>query len=91
MYILGFFGLPWMWGVSMYFFWPVVRGKVACEPQLRAYVRRSAAGFMIMSVIALTWCITFMAGGEALFGSFYNDYAISKNEGLSDFFEESGL
>eukprot|EP00958_Prasinococcus_capsulatus_P009859 scaffold953_cov430-Prasinococcus_capsulatus_cf.AAC.2 len=36
MYILGFFGLPWMWGVSMYFFWPVVRGKVACEPQLRA-------------------------------------------------------
>ncbi|KAL8152083.1 hypothetical protein V2J09_021891 [Rumex salicifolius] len=70
-YKFGFLLLPWLWAVNCLYFWPVLRHSRAF-PDLRKYVLGSAIGFTIFAILLSSWSLTFMIGGEPLFGSLWD-------------------
>ncbi|WOL14232.1 hypothetical protein Cni_G23012 [Canna indica] len=81
----GFALLPFLWAVNCCYFWPVLR-KSHPSPRVRPYVMRSAIGFTIFAVVLATWSLTFIIGGERLFGPIWNDlvmYNLADKLGLT--------
>ncbi|KAJ6805841.1 putative gamma-secretase subunit PEN-2 [Iris pallida] len=88
----GFFFLPFLWAVNCFYFWPVLRRSPSTLPassplhQIRPYVMRSAIGFLVFSILLTTWSLTFMIGGEQLFGPVWKDlvmYNLADKLGLT--------
>ncbi|OVA05675.1 Gamma-secretase aspartyl protease complex [Macleaya cordata] len=63
----GFLLLPWLWAVNCFYFWPVLRHSPSF-PRIRRYVFGSAVGFLLLTVLLSSWALTFVIGGERLFG-----------------------
>ncbi|KAG2594321.1 hypothetical protein PVAP13_5NG639100 [Panicum virgatum] len=91
-FLWGFACLPFLWAINCCYFWPVLRSPAASSPTafgpIRPYVVRSAIGFIIFSVVLITWATTFIVGGERLFGPVWNDlvmYNVADKLGLSGF------
>ncbi|MCO5574949.1 hypothetical protein L7F22_028744 [Adiantum nelumboides] len=73
----GFALLPWLWFVNCFYFWPVLRHHHRSpDPLLRSYIVRSAVGFLVYSMLLLTWALTFAIGQERLFGSSWKNLAV---------------
>ncbi|GMH33220.1 hypothetical protein BSKO_01054 [Bryopsis sp. KO-2023] len=66
MYLMGFALLPWMWFTNVWLFWPTL--KRGDDPVVKKYTQSSAIGFCIASAIFLPWMLSYLIGGEALFG-----------------------
>ncbi|KAG6536582.1 probable gamma-secretase subunit PEN-2 [Zingiber officinale] len=81
----GFALLPFLWAVNCCYFWPVLRNSHS-SPQIRPYVTRSAIGFSVFSLVLATWSLTFIIGGELLFGPVWNElvmYNLADKWGLT--------
>ncbi|WOG97258.1 hypothetical protein DCAR_0416598 [Daucus carota subsp. sativus] len=84
-FIFGFFLLPLLWGVNCYLFWPVLRRSTSF-PHLRPYIVRSAIAFSVFTAILGSWAITFIVGGERLFGHTWDElvmYNVADKYGLT--------
>ncbi|KAK2656216.1 hypothetical protein Ddye_009268 [Dipteronia dyeriana] len=66
-YIFGFALLPLLWAVNCFYFWPVLRHPRSFPP-IRRYVLGSAVGLAVFSALLCSWALTFVIGGERLFG-----------------------
>ncbi|XP_068648742.1 probable gamma-secretase subunit PEN-2 [Aristolochia californica] len=64
----GFLLLPWLWAINCFYFWPVLRHPSSFSRLLRRYVVQSAIGFVVFTVALFSWALTFMIGGERVFG-----------------------
>ncbi|CAD5167044.1 probable gamma-secretase subunit PEN-2 [Musa acuminata AAA Group] len=81
----GFALLPLLWAVNCCYFWPVLRNSHP-SPHVRRYVMPSAIGFTIFTVLLGSWSLTFLIGGEQLFGPAWNDlvmYNLADKLGLT--------
>mmetsp|Transcript_8986 Transcript_8986/g.16895 ORF Transcript_8986/g.16895 Transcript_8986/m.16895 type:complete len:118 (-) Transcript_8986:127-480(-) len=79
MFGFGFFALPWMWLVNVWFFWPQINSD---DLVLRKYVRGSAIGFVLFSAILLPWTIAFLIAGKDLVGTeLWHQLSISRLSG----------
>ncbi|KAL3528082.1 hypothetical protein ACH5RR_012738 [Cinchona calisaya] len=83
----GFLLLPWLWAVNCFYFWPVLKMPTSHNhPQLRYYVVGSAIGFLVFTVLLSSWTLTFVIGGEHLFGRAWNQlvmYNLADRFGLT--------
>lgn len=84
----GFFFLPFLWAVNCFYFWPVLRHPNIhnSHPQLRRYVVGSAIGFLVFALILSSWSVTFMIGGNQLFGPVWDKlvmYNVADRYGLT--------
>ncbi|KAM0900223.1 hypothetical protein ACQ4PT_020781 [Festuca glaucescens] len=91
-FLWGFACLPFLWAINCCYFWPVLRSPKASSPAafapIRPYVVKSAIGFTIFAAVLLTWAMTFIIGGERLFGPVWNDlvmYNVADKLGLTGF------
>ncbi|XP_047969264.1 probable gamma-secretase subunit PEN-2 [Salvia hispanica] len=85
---LGFLCLPFLWAVSCFYFWPVLRHPHSHQshPQLRRYLVGSAIGFLLFTTILSSWALTFAIGGERLFGHVWGElvmYNVAEKYGLA--------
>ncbi|CAA3015993.1 probable gamma-secretase subunit PEN-2 [Olea europaea var. sylvestris] len=85
----GFFCLPFLWAVNCFYFWPVLRHPNShnSHPLLRRYVVGSAIGFLLFAVILSSWSVTFMIGGNQLFGPVWDKlvmYNVAERYGLTE-------
>eukprot|EP00899_Mesostigma_viride_P007068 jgi/Mesvir1/16362/Mv18110-RA.1 len=64
MYYFGFFLLPWMWFVNVWYFWPVLRSEHLVNHPIRLYARRSLIGFVIFTLCLLPWSLIYLIGGN---------------------------
>ncbi|KAK1361550.1 putative gamma-secretase subunit PEN-2 [Heracleum sosnowskyi] len=84
-FIFGFLMLPLLWAVNCYLFWPVLIHSRSF-PNLRPYVVRSAIAFAVFSAILGSWAVTFVVGGERLFGHTWDElvmYNVADKYGLT--------
>mmetsp|Transcript_4534 Transcript_4534/g.8655 ORF Transcript_4534/g.8655 Transcript_4534/m.8655 type:complete len:100 (-) Transcript_4534:8-307(-) len=58
LFFAGCFGLPWLWIVMAWYFWPEAKRRDA-HPALRRYVNLAAAGGFIMTIGLVVWVIIF--------------------------------
>ncbi|GAB4848239.1 hypothetical protein Ancab_002906 [Ancistrocladus abbreviatus] len=82
----GFLLLPWLWAVNCFYFWPVLRNSRSF-PAIRRYVVGSAIGFTMFTTLLCSWALTFMIGGENLFGPLWDKlvmYNVADEFGLTD-------
>jgi len=72
LFYAGFLLLPWLWLTSIWYFWPEFwRGT---DPIICKYTRQSAACFILVTAVFLSWMLTFSIGGPSLFGQrFFDD------------------
>ncbi|CAA2982279.1 probable gamma-secretase subunit PEN-2 [Olea europaea var. sylvestris] len=85
----GFLCLPFLWAVNCFYFWPVLRHPNShnFHPQLRRYVVGSAIGFLVFALILSSWSVTFMIGGNQLFGPVWDKlvmYNVADRYGLTE-------
>ncbi|KAK3240165.1 hypothetical protein CYMTET_49977 [Cymbomonas tetramitiformis] len=66
MFYSGFLGLPWMWFVNVWFFWPQLNNTE--DHVIRSYVVRSGVGFLAISAVLLPWSAFFLFGGKQAVG-----------------------
>uniref|UniRef100_A0A0D6R6Y5 Gamma-secretase subunit PEN-2 n=1 Tax=Araucaria cunninghamii TaxID=56994 RepID=A0A0D6R6Y5_ARACU len=71
----GFFLLPWLWFLNVFYFWPTLRHPSSFS-NIRPYVVWSAIGFVVYTVVLLSWALAFSVGGEQLFGSVWKHLAV---------------
>eukprot|EP00239_Pterosperma_sp_CCMP1384_P002676 CAMPEP_0197858070 /NCGR_PEP_ID=MMETSP1438-20131217/31607_1 /TAXON_ID=1461541 /ORGANISM="Pterosperma sp., Strain CCMP1384" /LENGTH=119 /DNA_ID=CAMNT_0043474117 /DNA_START=376 /DNA_END=735 /DNA_ORIENTATION=+ len=77
MFFIGFAALPWLWFVNAWYFWPQL--KLQQDPVVTLYVKRSAAGFVLFTLLLLPWTLTFLFGGKAVVGdNLWNQLSITK-------------
>ncbi|GLJ21513.1 hypothetical protein SUGI_0397800 [Cryptomeria japonica] len=50
----GFFLLPGLWFVNVFYFWPAL-----AHPPIRPYVVWSAIGFIVYTLVLVSWALTF--------------------------------
>lgn len=74
-YYGGFAMLPWLWFVSCFYFWPILVHRQS-DTEIRQYVVKSGIGFVICTIVLLSWAITFAKGGQQLFGSIWGHLAV---------------
>ncbi|KAL2528120.1 putative gamma-secretase subunit PEN-2 [Forsythia ovata] len=87
----GFLCLPFLWAVNCFYFWPVLRhpNSHQSHPEIRRYVVGSAIGFLVFAVILSSWSLTFMIGGNRLFGQVWDKlvmYNVADRYGLTGLF-----
>ncbi|DBA89760.1 hypothetical protein WJX79_000970 [Trebouxia sp. C0005] len=67
----GFAGLPWLWFVNVWLFWPDLRH--GHDLTVQKYARWSATGFGVIAVLLLAWIAVFSIGQGKLVGSSFFD------------------
>ncbi|KAJ4715335.1 Gamma-secretase aspartyl protease complex, presenilin enhancer-2 subunit [Melia azedarach] len=81
----GFALLPLLWAVNCFYFWPVLRHSTSF-PRIHRYVLGSAVGFAVFTIVLSSWALTFVIGGEHLFGSAWDKlvmYNVADRLGLT--------
>ena len=72
----GFFGVPFLWAVHFWYFWPELK-----KPRGDVYIRRNAYGsiaaFAVVMLALLVWMLVYHIGGEALLGKAYVELDVS--------------
>ncbi|KAL6284694.1 hypothetical protein ACE6H2_015623 [Prunus campanulata] len=84
-YKFGFALLPWLWALNCFYFWPALRHSRSF-PRIQYYVLRSAVGLTVFTALLASWALTFVIGGERLFGHVWNQlvmYNLADRLGLT--------
>ncbi|CAG9465199.1 unnamed protein product [Pedinophyceae sp. YPF-701] len=72
----GCFALPWLWGISVWFFWPELKRRR--HPVLLKYVTRGAAGCAAWITVLLAWVLVYQIGREKLLGSAFRKMDVQR-------------
>lgn len=59
MMIGGFFLLPWLWIINLWYFWPAFSART--DPHMTRMLRVSAGGASVVSTAFIVWLIAYAA------------------------------
>lgn len=66
LFFAGWLGLPALWLLNAWLFWPVVKAGGTGHPTVALYARRSAVGCAVATTLLLPWAAAFTLGGPRL-------------------------
>ena len=82
LFYAGFAGLPALWLVNAWFFWPAVRRRhpaSAYDHEVTTYATWSLALGVLFSAFAASWTLTFWLGGPSVVGQgLWDKLAVSR-------------
>ena len=76
MCLRGLFGVPFLWLVHFWYFYPEIRKKDS-DPHVKRNAALSLSAFAAFLAALVAWMLVYHIGGEALLGEKYEELNIS--------------